>query len=101
MYRFTRTVTLKNATIAPRAIGFAMELTAYLNKTYGTNMRCGMEMFGGLNMHWHFEVDNLDKISELFKKSVEDKTYNQMLEKGTDYWISGSLKDTVVMFPTN
>jgi hypothetical protein len=100
MYCFTRTVTLKNATIAPKAIGFSMELTGYLNKTYGMNIRCGMELFGGHQIHWQFDIDSLDKISALNQKIVEDKNYNAVLEKGTEFWLPGSLKDCIVMYPT-
>jgi hypothetical protein len=100
MYTFHRTLTLQNGAQTPKAIGFAMELTGYVNKTFGLNMRCGMEMFGGLNMHWQFDVDSLDKLSALNTKLMEDTKYWTMVEKGKEYFLNGSLKDTVVMFPT-
>jgi hypothetical protein len=99
MYRFTRTVTLQNATVLPQAIGWVMELNGYLNKNYKVNLKSGMEMFGSLNIHWEMEIDSLDKLSELNTKLISDKAYFQMLEKGKEFWINGSLKDQVVNFP--
>ena len=100
MYHFTRTVTLRNAAVTPKAIGFAMELTGYLNKTYNLTARCGMELYGSMNIHWHLESDSLDKLSALNGKLIEDKNYWSMIEKGKEYWLDGSLKDTVVNFPS-
>ena len=97
MYRFIRTATLKNAAYTPTAMGFATELTGYLNKNYNVNLHYGMEMFDTLNVHWHFDVDTLDKISEFNTKLMQDKGYWAMLDKVKDIWTSGTLKDTVVM----
>jgi len=63
MFHFTRTATLRNAAVTPKAIGFAMELTGYINKTYGLTCRCGMEMYGKQNIHWQLEIDSLDKLA--------------------------------------
>jgi hypothetical protein len=99
MYSFTRTATLQTASLQAKAIGFSMELTGYLNKTYGVNLRCGAEMFGGLQICWQMDIDSLDKMTQLFQKTMEDKNYMSMLEKGNEFWVPGSVKDTVVMYP--
>ena len=99
MYSFSRHATLINASVTPKAIGYSMELTGYVNKTYGINMRVGMEMFGQGRIHWTFDFDSLDKLSALNAKLIEDKQYWAMLEKGREYWVDGSLKDVVVMYP--
>lgn len=96
---FKRVATIATAANTPKAMGFAMELTGYLNKTYNINLRVGMEMFGGLNLHWFYEVDSLEKITALNMKLMEDKSYWAMLEKGKEFWIDGSLKDSIVMYP--
>ena len=98
MYSFNRVVALHNAAVMPKAMGFALELTGYLNKTYGLNMRCGAQMFGTANMHWHFDFDSLDKIAEINARLSEDKTYWGMLDKAKDYWLPGSMEDTIVSF---
>ena len=99
MYRFTRYATLHNVAVVPQAIGWSMELCGYLNKTYKINVKAGMEMFAGLNIHWEMEIDSLDRLSELNTKLISDKTYFAMIEKGKEFWVNGSLKDQVVNFP--
>jgi hypothetical protein len=99
MYRFTRSATLLNATVVPQAIGWTMELNGYLNKTYKVNLKAGMEMFGSLKIHWEMEIDSLDKLSEINTKLIQDKTYFQMLEKGKEFWVNGSVQDCIVNFP--
>ncbi len=100
MYRFTRYATLHNAAIVPQAIGWSTELCGYLNKTYKLPLKTGVELFGNLNVHWEFEMDSLDKMSELNTKLLSDKSYLQMLEKGKDFWVAGTVKDQIVNFVT-
>ena len=100
MYNFTRTVTIRNGASTTKAVGFAMELTGYINKTYNVNIRCGMEMFGGANIHWQYDQDNLDKISALNAKLFEDKAYWGMIEKAKDFFVDGSMRDSIVNYPT-
>ena len=100
MYRFTRYATLQNAVFVPQAIGWSTELCGYFNNTYKIPLKVGVELFGDLNIHWEFEMDSLDKMSELNTKLFSDKTYVQMLEKGKDFWVAGSVKDQIVNFLT-
>jgi hypothetical protein len=100
MYRFTRYATLQNAAIVPQAIGWSTELCGYLNKTYKLPLKAGVELFGNLNVHWEFEMDSLDKMSELNTKLLSDKSYLQLLEKGKDFWVAGTVKDQIVNFLT-
>ena len=99
MYRFIRRATITNAAVVPAATAFGMEIAGYLNKNYGIQVKMGMMMFGHLNMHWHFDVDSLDKLGELNTKLIQDKNYIAMLTKAQTFWVDGSLKDQVVMFP--
>lgn len=98
MYSFTRTASLHNAAVAPRALGFGIELAGYLNKTYNLKLRCGLEMFGTANIHWQFDVDTLDALAELNKRLFDDKAYWAMLDKVKDLWVPGSMRDTVVQY---
>lgn len=99
MYVFRRSVTIQAAALTPKAVGFAMEVTGYINGKYNLNMKSGIELFGGLNLHWQFESDSLDKMSAINSKLFEDKAYWQLLEKGKDFWVPGSLKDTIINMP--
>jgi hypothetical protein len=72
----------------------------YFNKIYKIPLKVGVELFGNLNIHWEFELDSLDKMSELNTKLLSDKAYVQMLGKGKDFWVAGSVKDQIVNFLT-
>lgn len=99
MYSFTRRATIVNAANTPAALGWAMEVTGFLNKSYNLHMKAGMEMFHGLNVHWQFDIDSLDKLSVLNQKLLQDKGYLALLERAKDYWVVGSMKDEVVNYP--
>ena len=101
MYRFMRKTTLKNGAYTPLAMGFATEVVGYLNKSYGINLQCGMEMFDSCTIHWHFDTDSLEKISDVNMKLMQDKGYWAMLDKVKDIWVNGSVKDSVVMLAKN
>lgn len=96
MYTFQRTVQLVNTLSTPKAVGFSLELTGYLNKTYGLNIRSGLELFNKNVIHWQFDTDGVDKITAINAKMLEDRTYWAMIEKGKDYWLDGSQRDVIV-----
>jgi hypothetical protein len=98
MYRFIRAATAKTGAAAPAAFQFAAEVTSYLNKRYSLNMKFGHVMFGEPTIHWHFEVESLDKLRGLNEKLMQDSEYLGILEKFKDAWLEGSLKDTVIAF---
>lgn len=96
MYRFIRTATIKNASYTPLAMGFATELTGWLNSKYDVNLFCGTEIFGGLRIHWHFDTPHLATIEEFNNKLIGDKEYWTWLDKGKEFWVDGSLHDMIV-----
>ena len=96
MYRFIRTATVKNAALTPSAMGFATELTGWINKTFETNLVVGLEHFGGLRIHWHMDVPNLQTVEEINTRLTNDKDYWNWLERGKEFWVEGSLHDFIV-----
>ncbi|RZF25647.1 hypothetical protein EVC45_32015 [Paraburkholderia sp. UYCP14C] len=96
MYRFIRTSTVKNAALLPSALAFASQVTAHLNKSYSLQMHFGVEQFGSLKVHWHFDSDSLDKMQQINEKLMEDQDYRSLLEKYKDVWEDGAMRDTVV-----
>ena len=96
MYRFIRTATVKNSAYTPQAMGFATELTGWMNKKYDVNLIVGTELFGELRIHWHFDTPNLATIDEFNNRLIVDKEYWTWLEKGREYWVEGSVHDTIV-----
>ncbi len=96
MYRFERTATVKTAGDLPSALHFATEVTAYLNKRHSLNMKCGAEIFGGASIHWYFDAESLDKVTEVNAALLKDREYIGMLDKAKGIWAEGSMKDTIV-----
>lgn len=98
MYQITRTATLKNASFIPKAIGWAKELNGFVNKNYpGFNLTVGMEMFGKTAIHWSYQSKSLADLEAANTKLMQDQKYWAMIESGKDFWLDGSLKDTIVM----
>ena len=96
MYRFIRTARPRHAMSVPAALQFCAEMTGHLNRTYGLNMKAGIEMFGEGRLHWHYEADTIDRMTEINRKLMEDKTYWALIEKYNNVWLEGSMKDQVV-----
>jgi hypothetical protein len=46
MFRFERTATVRHGAEIPAAVKFAAEITEYLNKRHGLNLKYGVELFG-------------------------------------------------------
>jgi len=98
MFRLIRTATPKTAADINAALQFAAEMTSYLNRTYSLNVKFGVEQFSDSRIHWHFESDSLDKITQLHTKLLQDREYCGMVNKARDLWVVGGLKDTVIAF---
>ena len=98
MFRFTRVATINNAADYPAARNFSTELVGTLNKTYGVDIKTGLEMFGPMRMYWQFDVNDLNAVDQLNQKLLNDKSYFQALEKVKGIWVPGSMKDYIVNF---
>ena len=96
MVRFIRTATLRHSSVVTPAVGYAREITGFLNKKYDINLTLGVEMFGSTNIHWHVDVTDLNTLHELNTKLMMDKEYQSFLDKGKDFWVEGSLLDRVI-----
>lgn len=96
MYRFIRTAIVRNAAAMPSALKFASEVTTHLNKRYALNIVFGFELYGDAKVHWHFDMDSLDKMQTLNAGLMEDRDYLALLEKGAGLWAEGTMKDTLV-----
>ncbi len=96
MFRYSRTVTVRNgASVAP-ALQAAFALTAHINKEYGLQMKVGTELFGELKIHWHSDSDSLDAMPKFAMRAAQDKTYAELLEQMKPFVVEGSVRDHVV-----
>ncbi|HEX7375107.1 MAG TPA: hypothetical protein VF277_09035 [Steroidobacteraceae bacterium] len=96
MYRFERKITVRNVADMPAAMQFASDVTDYLNKNYGLQMKYGAEGFDKHRVHWFYDFDSADKSAALGTKLLQDQQYVGLLNKAKDLWLDGSLEDTFV-----
>jgi hypothetical protein len=96
MFRFERTATVKHGAEIPAAVKFASEITEYLNKRHGLNLRYGVELFGAPRIHWYYDLESLDQSAKLDAALLKDADYEKLLKKNEDLWVDESMCDTVV-----
>jgi hypothetical protein len=96
MIRFSRQLTLKNSSYVPKAMGWAGEFTGWMNEKYDLELKFGLEMFGGLKVTWFMDADSLGDVEAVNQKILADTEYWGWVEKSSEFWVNGSLKDTVV-----
>ncbi len=91
MYRFSRTATVKTGSALADGLKLAAEISALLDKKYSVFLKHGLEISGRHTVHWYFESDSLDKMTELNVKLVQDEEYQALLERYKDVWREGKL----------
>lgn len=96
MYRFIRTARTRNAADVPAALQFSARVTEHMNKTYGLNMKAGVELFGKGRLHWHYEAASIDEMTVINQKLMRDQAYLELLGKHNHLWLEGSMKDQVI-----
>jgi len=96
MFRFERTATVKHGAEIPAAVKFASEITEYLNKRHGLNLKYGVELFGAPRIHWYYDLESLDQSAKLDATLLKDADYEKLLKKNEDLWVDESMCDTVV-----
>lgn len=96
MFRFERYATVRNAADIPAAVQFATAITGYVNKQYSLDMKFGVEYFGAPSVHWYFDNESLDRMTQVNAALLKDREYVGMLDKVKGIWLDGSLKDTIV-----
>eukprot|EP01034_Spumella_vulgaris_P030302 gene30302-37494_t len=84
MHLYTRSVHVKNDASISAAIRFATEVCAYVNKTYSTKMRFGIEAFGHAKVHWFMDFDSVDQSLAMHQKMLLDHDFQSLLGKGKD-----------------
>ena len=96
MYRFVRTARPRTAANVPAALQFSAQVTEHLNRTYGLNMKAGIELFGKSRLHWHYEAPSIDAMTAINRKLMADHAYQELLERHNHLWLEGSMKDQVI-----
>jgi hypothetical protein len=96
MFRFTRSVTLKDTGRTPMAIENSMKIVSHLKENYDLELHHGVELFGNAKLHWWFDTKSLDDITEINSKLMTDKKYLGIVREVSEHYIEGSLHDTII-----
>ena len=96
MFRFTRTVVLKDSSVTPKAMEVSMKIKSILKEKYDLELGHGVELFGSPRIHWWFETPSLDAVTEINAKLMGDKDYMGLVSENSPLWVEGSLQDTIV-----
>jgi hypothetical protein len=95
-YVFTRTATVRNGAVFPRALQFATQIKELFKKDFELDLEVGMEMFGELRIVWVARFDELTQIEQVQAKMMRHTEYFAMLTTAQDVFIEGSLKDCLI-----
>jgi hypothetical protein len=90
----------RTASIAPgrtaSTIGFAKEIAAYIKQNYGVELEVMMPIGGNpLRIGWVGRYKDLATWEQLTAKGLADSNYMQMVAKGADNFIPGSIHDSI------
>ena len=50
------------------------------------------------SIHWYYDLESLDKSSQLNATLLQDREYIEMVNKSRGLWVDGSFHDTIVSF---
>ena len=95
MIRFVRTSSIAPGKLG-NALAFARQISEYVGKQYGVEMQLMMPVGG--NPHriaWRAEYANLGAMEEHQSKLMVDPKYIEILAKGGENFIAGSINDAI------
>ena len=78
------------------AIAFAKEIAAYIKDKQGTELSVAMPIGGNPNrIGWAARYDSLAALEAMQGKLMADPKYMEMVAKGAENFIAGSLHDEI------
>jgi hypothetical protein len=95
MIRFVRTSSVAPGKLGS-AISFAKQITEYIAKQFDVKMQVMLPVGG--NPHriaWRSEFVSLGAMDEFQSRLLADPKYMEMLSKGSDNFIAGSINDDI------
>jgi len=92
---FNRTASIA-AGKTPSAIGFAHEIAAYMKEAYGLEFEVLLPIGGNpQRVAWTTRYKDLAALDEVSSRLLSDKHYWEVVGKGTENFIAGSMRDSI------
>lgn len=80
----------------PQAIEFAKKIAAFVKKLNGTDLKVGTPVGGNPNrIGWSASYEGLGAMEAAMSKMTSDPKYWDMVNKGSDLFIAGSIRDEI------
>ena len=88
----------RSVSIAPGKLGSAMtlakEFASYLRENHGSELTVAMPIGGNPNrIGWSTTYENLGAYEAAWAKIMADQNYLEMVRKGSENFIAGSVRD--------
>ncbi len=95
MIAFNRTAAIAAGKTAS-AIGFAHEIAAYMKDAYSLQLEILLPVGGNpQRIAWSTRYKDLAALDTVSTKLLADKKYWEIVGKGTDNFIAGSMRDSI------
>ena len=97
MFRFHRIARVGRGNFQA-AIQFAKEVAEHINTRYPpVSVQTFLELFGDYGtIHWYADYEDLASIEKFNAQLLMDQEYWAILNKATDLFIEGSVRDTLI-----
>ncbi|MFX0203681.1 MAG: NIPSNAP family protein [Candidatus Hodarchaeota archaeon] len=97
MIRWTRSLRISSGKYNQQAIQWAKEITEFLNKKYKPQFSVYMDILGeGGTIRWFCDYADLATLEKVAEQIVQDQEYWQKVNQGSDFFMPGSVHDTVM-----
>lgn len=99
MVTFIRKAELNGVDKQQRAMDWAKSAAKYVDGKFGyTKVECGVEVYGRSgSFYWIGRQESLESLGRGASEAQTDPGYQQLLQKGADLFVPGSLHDIVIV----
>ena len=95
MIRFVRTASIESGKLAD-AIAFAKQISEFMKRQHGLKLEVMMPVGGNpQRIAWRAEYESLAALDAMQTKILADREYLELVAKGANNFISGSLNDAI------
>lgn len=99
MVTFVRRADVNGIDKQQKAVEWAKSVAHYVDGRFGfSTVECGVEMYGSSGrFYWIGRQVSLETLAKGAAQALTDQGYQQMLQKGADLFVPGSVLDTVIV----
>jgi hypothetical protein len=99
MVTFIRGADVNGIEKQQKAVEWAKSVAHYVDGRFGfSNVACGVEIYGSAGrFYWIGRQESLESLGKGAEEALTDQGYQQMLQKGSDLFVPGSVRDTVIV----